>query len=184
MLSFYLTLTDNEDEKSKIEIIYDMYKKRMWFVANQILNDSYKAEDAVHNAFIGIVKNISHIDEPESRASFAYVITAAKHSALNMLQKDQRENIIKLDDFKTVPDENALKNLHNIENKELVISVLKDMPETYRELLYLHYCCGLSEKEIAELTDCKYATVRKQISRGKQLFAELFAKEDESYEKI
>ena len=47
MLSFYSTLTDSDSEKSKFEIIYNLYKKRMWYVANEILNDPLEAEDAV-----------------------------------------------------------------------------------------------------------------------------------------
>ena len=183
MLSFYLTLIDSEEEKSKFEIIYELYSKRMWYTANQILNDSFEAEDAVHNALIGIARNISHIGEPDSNATLAYVVTAAKNAALNIATRNKNINVHKLEDFRDVPDENAIDNFCTIENKALIISALKKMPDIYRDLLYFHYFEELSEKEISAFTGIKYATVRKQISRAKAIFAKLIESEDSSYVK-
>lgn len=181
MLSFYLTLIDTEQDKSKFEIIYNLYSKRMWYTANKILNDSFEAEDAVHNALIGIAKNITHIDEPDSNTTLAYVITAAKNAALNLATREHKSNIINIDDYKNVPYENTLNDFCTVENKALVISVLKKMPDLYRDLLYFYYFEEMSEKEISEQTGVKYSTVRKQISRAKVIFAKLVESEESNY---
>lgn len=183
MLSFYLTLIDTEQDKSKFEIIYNLYSKRMWYAANKILNDSFEAEDAVHNALIGIAKNITHIDEPDSNATLAYVITAAKNAALNIATRNKNAKVLQLEDYKDVPDEKTFNSFFSLENKEIVSSTLKKMPDLYRDLLYFHYFEELSEKEISEFTGIKYVTVRKQISRAKAIFAKLIESEDSSYVK-
>ena len=58
MLSFYLTLVDGEEDKNKLERLYELYRLKMWYTANRILSDGFLAEDAVHDAFIGVAKNI------------------------------------------------------------------------------------------------------------------------------
>ena len=63
MLLFYTLLIEEDDDKAKFEKIYTLYRKKMWYTANSVLSDSYLAEDAVHNAFIGIAKNMKRIEE-------------------------------------------------------------------------------------------------------------------------
>ena len=61
MLSFFTLSIEDDADKVKFEKIYVLYKKKMWYAANSILSDAYLAEDAVHNAFIGIARNIKKI---------------------------------------------------------------------------------------------------------------------------
>ena len=61
MLSFYLSLVDETNEQDKLVQIYDKYKNLMLSVAHEILNDTYLAEDAVHNAFIKLSHNLHKI---------------------------------------------------------------------------------------------------------------------------
>lgn len=184
MLSLYFTLIDNQADITKFEQLYNLYKKRMWYVANEILNDAYKAEDAVHNAFMGIAVNMHHIGEVDSKPTFAYVITAAKNAAINLAERDKDKAAIKLDDYKNYPDDKLLNEVISVERKEILISALKQMPEKYRDLLYLHYCIGLSEKELSEQFCKSYATIRKQVSRAKKMLIELLEKEGVSYERL
>ena len=83
MLLFYTLLIEEDDDKAKFENIYLLHKKKMWYAANSVLTDPYLAEDAVHNAFTGIAKNIKRIDDPESSKTLSYVVTAAKNCAID-----------------------------------------------------------------------------------------------------
>lgn len=178
MLAFYLSLIDSDEEKSKFEQLYTLYRKRMWYTANQVLSDSFDAEDAVHNAFIGIAKNMSSIGDVESKETFAYVITAAKNCALNISRKKKQNDTIPLDDFREIPDEAAFERLCEVENRDTLVKALEALPDMYRNVLYLKYFSGMSEKEIAGLLGIKYATVRQQISRAKAMLAGQLSKED------
>ena len=46
----YMSLIDNEDDKIKFEDIYNKYKKMMFWIANQILNDERDIEE-VHQFY-------------------------------------------------------------------------------------------------------------------------------------
>ena len=66
MLLIYTLHIEEENDRIKFEKIYSLYKNKMWYAANQILSDAYLSEDAVHNAFIGIAKNIIRISSAET----------------------------------------------------------------------------------------------------------------------
>lgn len=66
MLAFYMSFIDDEDDKAKFEILYNSYKKRMVSTAFSILNNREDAEDAVHDTFIKIARNMRAIGDPDS----------------------------------------------------------------------------------------------------------------------
>ena len=90
MLALYMSFIDSEDDREKFEIIYNEYRKRMVSTAYSILHNHEDAEDAVHDAFIRIAKNMKSIDDPKSKKTLAYVITATKNNAINIFNKNKR----------------------------------------------------------------------------------------------
>lgn len=182
MLSFYLSFIDDDEEKDKFEILYKLYRKKMWYTANAILNNFDDAEDAVQNAFIAIAKNMKAIHNVNSSETYAYVITATKNMALNIVTQKKKRNIIDYESVWDIADEKALLDMCTVENQDLILSALKKLPEIYQEILYVYYVDGLSEKEIAKFLNRKPATVRKQIQRGKQKLLEILSTEGEIFE--
>ena len=64
MLSFYLSLIDTDEEKSKFEIVYIKHRKVMMLEALKYLDEKH-AEDAVHTAFVKIAdKSVPNIIPP------------------------------------------------------------------------------------------------------------------------
>ena len=184
MLTFYLSLIETEEDKTKFEQLYTLYRNRMWYAAHEVLNNSFDAEDAVHNAFVGIAKNMSSIGDAQSKETLAYVVTAAKNCALNISQRSRHKGTVSLDDFRDLPDESAFERLKSIENKRELLAAVEALPDKYRDVLFLHYYSGLSEKEIASLLGIGYAAVRKQTARARAMLAKKLLKEDEAVESV
>lgn len=67
MIAMYMSFIDSDDDREKFEIIYHEYRKRMVSVAYSILHNNEDAEDAVHETFIRIAKNMKAIDDPRSK---------------------------------------------------------------------------------------------------------------------
>ena len=64
MLIYLQSIADPQD-RNKFEQLYIQYKQLMFCVANSILRNEYDAEDAVHQAFLAIVKNLDKISDLE-----------------------------------------------------------------------------------------------------------------------
>lgn len=166
MLAFYTLLIEEDSDKVKFEEIYNLYKKKMWYAANSVLSDAHLAEDAVHNAFLGIAKNMKRIDDIHSPKTLSYVITASKNAAIDILRKS-RTGDTDIDGLYDVSDKNSSSFYENIETEEFLVKVLAAMPEIYRDVLYLLIVEQMSEKEIAQLLGRKPGTVHQQVRRSR-----------------
>lgn len=171
----YSLLIDEENDKEKFEIIYKLYSKKMWYAANAILSDSFLAEDAVHNAFIGIAKNIDKIADPNSTRTLSYVITAAKNGAIDILRKTKGNNETDIDELFYVSD-NSSAFYKTIETEDSIKKAIASIPSVYRDVLYLLTVEQMTEKEIAQLLNRKPSTVHQQVRRGRLLLKEILKK--------
>lgn len=171
-------MSDNETaDKEKLKAIYESYKNRMYIVACRILGDPYKAEDAVHDAFLAINRNIKKLGEVESVSTASYVTKAVKNTALNMIKKQGREVTLTIDELSEKTDEDTLEEICTKENYRAVIKGIMNLPEKYRDVLSLYYFNELSVKEIADTLSRKESTVKQQLSRGRKQLINNITKE-------
>lgn len=178
MLAFYMSLVDEEDERQKFEYVYEKYKKKMWYTANRVLHDEFLAEDAVHNAFIGIAKNIGKIGDADSKLTLAYVTSAARNAAVNLLKKNKHGEMIDIDSLWNIQDSKAQETFRLSEEMSQAVQILTKMSAIYRDVLYYHFVEDMSEKEISALLSRNVNTVHQQLQRGKQIFREKMKKEN------
>ena len=59
-------IIDEEDDRRKFVVLYEKYRCLMMTVASSILIDNYLSEDAVHEAFIKVAKNIDKFGDVDS----------------------------------------------------------------------------------------------------------------------
>lgn len=80
----YADLIDDEANLIRFEELYTEYRQRMFFRANQILKDTYEAEDALQDAFIGIARNMKTVRTiTNERDLFYHLMRAAENAAYN-----------------------------------------------------------------------------------------------------
>lgn len=178
MIAIYLALIDDERDKIKFREIYEEYRKQMWYAANEILHDRFLAEDAVHDAFLGIAKNFSKISTFEPKVIRAYVITSAKNSALMIARKKKSDNTIDIEQLNGIRDIMADDEINRIETLDLAVSVINQLPALYREVMYLRFVLELTDKEIALQLGRNQNTVSQQISRGRKMFIKILSEGD------
>ncbi len=179
MLLFYLSLLDTQEEKSKMEKLYHTYKGLMLKVAYDILKDHELANDALHNAFLKIVKHLNKIDEISCHKTKAYMVIVVENVSRNMYNKRKKHPVISLEEV-----EQEIKDDINVEeivsdkfNAEYVCEKIKLLPEIYSEILSLKYTNELSDKEIAEILDISTAAARKRLERARTKLRDLIDRE-------
>ena len=189
MLLIYLNLIDNAEDQDRFEQLYLLYRKKMYYIANNILHDTYAAEDAVHNAFIAIARNMKSIKDIESSETAAYVCRAAKNMALNIYAKKSKQYQYErsLDETEVAESKSNSyeEELHAacIKHKaEIIIQCINALPYTYREVLYLHYVEEQSISKIAKTLGLNTAAVKKRLLRGKKQLLELIYKGEMKHE--
>lgn len=109
MLMFYMAMIDDEVDQLRFERIYYSYRKQMLLVADRVLHNMSEAEDAVQDALLRIARNIANVPKDE-KVERAYVLTAAKNAALNLLPKQQqRQGMLNIADVNAAADDNLFR---------------------------------------------------------------------------
>lgn len=172
-----------EQNPVKLQQIYEKYKNRMYISALRILKNPQSAEDAVHDAFVAIAKNIKKLQDTDSLSTASYVIKAAKNTALNMAKKSSDEKTVPIYELDIASDESLLDEICTKENYTIIVSSIMALDEKYRDVLSLYYLNELTVGEIAVALSRKETTVKQQLVRGRRKLIETIKKEVCSYEK-
>ena len=74
-----------------IEACYRLYEQKMYYVAYSILHDEGKAEDAVQDAFLKLMKHEVQFDRADSDDCKRYIITVIRNAAITIYNKTKKE---------------------------------------------------------------------------------------------
>lgn len=173
---FYLALIEHEDDKRKFENLYNGYKQTMYYVAYRILKNIHTAEDAVHLAFMRVIKNIDKIDETNSHKTKGFLVIITENIALDLYRKQKRENTISYDDLEPFMQH---QNSHQSSISGDLYTAMTKLPIKDATILELKYSHGYKDHEIGLILDISPDNVRKRISRAKLKLAELLKKAGE-----
>ena len=91
MLALYISLLDTEDQISKFEHIYTKYRGLMFYTAKGVLQDSYLAEDAVHETFLDIIRIIDSIRANNEKELSQFLRVMTHHKSVDMVRKCTRQ---------------------------------------------------------------------------------------------
>ena len=171
MLVFYLAALDSDDNKNKFETIYRKYYRFMLHTAAGIIKNPTLAEDAVHETFVQLLREIDtlRIDNERALKSYLYIVT--RERSIDFLRKWERRGT--RPDY-VEPEEVALTNLQ----LDRAIALLEEMPLIYRQTLVLRVK-GYSICEIAKITDSSEPNVRTRIHRARAMLLKSFAEQAE-----
>lgn len=142
----YLQMIETEEEQSKFEVIYHEYFSLMFHIAYQILRHQQDAEDAVHQAFVSIVENITKIDQPLSPQTKRYVAVIAENKAIDVHRKSQRHPITSLEDVSPgigIPVE--------YDGDDELVKCILELNPLQRQVIWLKYHYGYSLREISSM---------------------------------
>ena len=162
MLALYISLLDTEEQISKFEHIYTKYRGLMFYTAKGVLQDSYLAEDAVHETFLDIIRIIDSIRANNEKELSQFLRVLTHHKAVDMVRKCTRQ---KKSDTE-IEDLDLSKSDVNVEtivldkiDYENMLLLVQSMDEKYKTPLLLKvqgYKVSerrLSIEEVAEAAD-------------------------------
>lgn len=205
MIQLYLQLLDTEKEKADFELLYERYRRLMHWVAKGILHDDELAEDAVHEAFLRVIKNFHKIHEISCPQTRNFVVIIVRNAAISMLAKEKKqthkfaasepedaEHGLKYSSATSdVISENDGLDWESITNgidettaalmhKELY-SIIYSLPNWAAEVLLLSAVYGFTLREISAVCGISEAAARKRIQRARNLLTEKLkeSKEDD-----
>lgn len=158
------------------DALYLSYHKQMLYVANKILRNTADAEDAVQNALEKLYKQAGSLPTEPPQVLRAYVLTAAKHAALDL--KDKRRETDDVDKLVLVCPDDLFDKLAASDDYGRLLAAIDTLPLHYREVLMLRYVQDCSVAQIAAALGRKQSAVRKQLTRARALLQNNYQKEE------
>lgn len=182
MLGFYLVLIEDDAKKKIFEDLYNNNKRKMLYVAKSVLHDDFEAEDAVHDAFIGIARNIHVIENADSDTAVAYLACAVRHACYTIINKKKKLGTVSSELIDMYPEDRFMNLVNNIEKADMIENALKKIDFIYSDTIALYYGCDMTTETIAGILGCSEAAVRQRLSRGRKLLAEEIMKSNDMEE--
>jgi len=138
----------------------------------------------IQKAFIRIDKNISKVSDPSSPKTKNFVVIITKRLALNMLRKKKgiqvEELLATLEDVRIEASPERANETKTVQ--ELVKMAIRDLPERYRDCLFLALIDEYTPKEIADILEMKEQSIYKRLKRGKKMLQDRLADMGVTYE--
>lgn len=188
MIQLYLQLLDTEKEKADFELLYEKYRRLMHWVAKDIMHDDGLAEDAVHEAFLRVIKNFHKIHEISCPETKNFLVIIVRNVAISMRDKEIKHEK-ELDIISAKVSENAdLREdaLHDMLGnisygfdetadevmKKVLISMILSLPHADKEILLMYGYLGYNIAEIAAFLHISDDAAYKRLQRARKLLAD------------
>ena len=162
----FTQMLEAPDERLKIEEIFHTYGNLMFHVANKILNNDHDAEDAVQQALFAVYQNLEKFSEIKCPQSRSFIVTIVERKAIDLYRAKQRNAVVPFEEeFINVPAPSVVDAAAERTDLAKAMALL---PTRYRELLFLKFDNGYSEREIAVMCSMTEANVKKTIQRARK----------------
>lgn len=167
-MMIYMSMIDSAEDRSKFERVYLKYKDLMFCAANRILHNTHDAEDAVHQAFLSILKHLDKIITVDSQKTRVFVVVIVERKAIDLLRSRNRmAETVLLEEITATPAAEPLG----------LVEAIEQLPEHYRNALTLKYVMGLSNSEMAKLLGITSSGISKLLFRAKAALKDILRKD-------
>lgn len=181
MLLFLMNIEDAES-RDLLEQIYRAYHKEMYYIANNILNNSHDAADVVQTSIIKLIPYIDKINDAQCNKTKYLIVTIVKNTAIDLYRKKNNHPLLELETAEDIPDsisESMEDIVIRLSEAKMIAEKLAQLSPEYADVLTLKYNFEFEDKEIAKILKISHANVRVRLSRAKTHLRNLMH-EDES----
>ena len=150
----------------RAEEILDRCGSSILRYAYSYLHNLRDAEEVLQDTLVQFLKTAPAFETPQHEK--AWLLRVAANLSKNRLAYNAVRKTDELNDSLVAQQRDDLS---------FVWEVVKRLPAAYREALHLFYYEGYSTKEIADILQCKEATVRSHLQRGRDRLKKILREE-------
>ena len=170
MLMMYVQMLDAPREKVKFEQIYRTYRNLMFRIAMKLLHNTQDAEDAVHNAFVQMIRHFSKISDVPCENLPPWIVSIIRNESISILRK--RTDMISIEEWDGFRD-----TTQQISNYHELVELFAKLPDTYRSVMELKLLWGYSDGEIASRLGLSKTAVSSRVNRGRAYLRKMVEQE-------
>lgn len=175
MILTYIYSIEDDEKRVVVKEIYNLYYKKMYKTAFNILKNHDDALDAIQDAFYNITATYEKFRRSEDVSTAALVHIYTKYAAINIYNRNKRHANI-ADSYEDsqefvdgIADEDAdVEQIAiNAEARQALVAAIDQLDDMYRDVIVLKYFHGLKNSHIARVLGIDVGTVNSRIFRAK-----------------
>ncbi len=170
-------------EPEAFGILVDKYKEGIYAFAHAKLRDFRDAQDVTQEVFVRAYRDLRSLRRWESFAFWLYRIASARCKLWVRTQSRRIDQDFIEDQDPEVLEVESMSAYRYDRVRESLQESMDSLPETYREVLMLHYFGGMTIRDIAKAIGISPGAVGMRLSRARaQLKEEMNAMMDTAFE--
>lgn len=143
--------------KTEFIEIYSRQVDTVYRVCYSFMKNKADTEDMVQETFLRLLSTGKKFES--ERHEKAWLIVTASNLCKDALKKWWRKNE-NIDDYLDIAEEPK--------QEDSILEIILQMPNDYKDAVYMYYYEGYSTVEIARHLSCPEATVRSRLSRARK----------------
>jgi RNA polymerase sigma-70 factor (ECF subfamily) len=137
---------------------------RLYTVANLILRDADRAQDAVQEALVSAWRDLPALREPDAWDAWLYRLTV--WSCYRHAKRDRRRSLIELQAMPDATSTHVPDHASPIIDRGLLERELGRLPVDQRAVLVTHFYLGYPISEVAQILGVPVGTAKSRLNRG------------------
>ena len=159
----------------------DQYGDYLIRLAFAFVKNKTKAEDIVQESFIRYYITLENFENRSSVKTYLYRITVNECHNYFKSWAYRKTEISSLVSSITVHKQTPEDDLLMQESKQQVAQLVDNLPNKYKEVVWLYYYAELSVKEIGDVLNCSANTVKTRLARGRKIARLSLGEEDNEH---
>lgn len=158
--------------RDKVEELYKLYEKPMYYIALAVLKNHHQAEDAVSESFCKIIQHLDKLDEPKDQHTKQYIIKVIKSVSISRYRKNaaEQKRLVALDETAVAPG--CFEDIFKEDTDEMILELLSPLNDIDFEIVVMRGRDDLPYSQIAEKLSMSEIAVRKRYERARKRIIE------------
>ena len=160
--------SEDQDYTRSIEEIYREYSSMIYWVSFAYMKNEADTEDIVSDVFVKLIQKRIQFQNAEHEK--AWVLRTAINLCKDNLKHSRRK-------YKNIDEFVDLQSANPFNTNEILKSVM-ELPDRYKDIVYLYYYEGYSTAEIAQILRKPQSSVRVYLHEARKILKGVLENEE------
>lgn len=160
-------------KKDDLEQIYKTYYHEIYLYALSLCKNTLEAEEITSDTFYKALL----CAELQNESIIYWLLRVCKNIFIDQARQKKRRPVTPLEDIGSPSYDNVLERMIQNEDAKVLYHCILQLPDRYRELIYMFYFMNYSLKEIAHFTCQSTGTTRTALCRSRDKLRSILERE-------
>ncbi len=164
----YIEYLLTKDDKESLQQVLTIIQPKLMSFANSILKDKPKAQDALQDSLIAIIKGIHKLKDHRKFHAWIYQVT--RNKCLDITRKNYKYK----NDSELSSISEPTTDEKDRDTQIDMMSMINQLPHKQKNIVHLFYYEGFSIREIAEILNKPTGTIKSLLFDARENLKQLF----------